>query len=268
MTDDPRISQLRDAASDVAGARAVLDTPQTLSPTYRLAFADTDFLMRDDMRGLRLQLEHDKTERALEEAGIRSTFVIFGSARVPSPEHPDMGSAAPLAHWYPVAQGLAQHVTTLSLARGGDCVVVTGGGPGLMEAGNRGAAEAGGRSIGLNIALPHEQAPNPYVTPDLSFSFHYFAIRKMHLLMRARAIAIFPGGFGTLDEMFEAITLIQTGRMARVPILLFDSAFWRRLIDWQAMVEVGTIRAEDLGLLSFVDTLDEAMALLDPALST
>ena len=142
-------------------------------------------------------------------------------------------------------------------------VIVTGGGPGVMEAGNRGAADAGGVSIGLNIVLPHEQAPNEYVTPELCFNFHYFGIRKMHFLMRAKAIATFPGGFGTLDELFETLTLIQTGRMARIPMLLFGEEFWRRIVNWEALAEAGTIAADDLELFRFVETAEEAVALID-----
>ena len=142
-------------------------------------------------------------------------------------------------------------------------VIVTGGGPGVMEAGNRGAADAGGVSIGLNIVLPHEQAPNEYVTPDLCFNFHYFGIRKMHFLMRARAVVVFPGGFGTLDELFESLTLIQTGRMQRVPILLFGEDFWRRIINWEALADAGTIAPEDLELFRFVETAEDAVHLID-----
>jgi uncharacterized protein (TIGR00730 family) len=146
---------------------------------------------------------------------------------------------------------------------GRENVIVTGGGPGVMEAGNRGASEAGGHSIGLNIVLPHEQAPNPYVTPDLCFNFHYFAIRKMHFLMRAKAICGFPGGFGTLDELFEALTLIQTKRMKPVPFLLFGQEFWTRVINWQALAEAGTISADDLDLFRYVETAEEALAVID-----
>ena len=142
-------------------------------------------------------------------------------------------------------------------------VIVTGGGPGVMEAGNHGAVDAGGRSIGLNIVLPFEQAPNAYVTPELCFNFHYFAIRKMHFLMRARAICVFPGGFGTMDETFEALTLIQTGRMSRVPFLLFGRAFWEKIINWDALADAGTISAEDLDLFRFVESADEAMHVID-----
>jgi uncharacterized protein (TIGR00730 family) len=142
-------------------------------------------------------------------------------------------------------------------------VIVTGGGPGVMEAGNRGAAEAGGVSIGLNIVLPHEQQPNGYVTPDLCFNFHYFGIRKMHFLMRARAVAVFPGGFGTLDELFETLTLVQTGRMQRIPIVLFGEEFWRRIVNWEALADAGTIAEEDLALFRFVETAEEAVGLID-----
>jgi uncharacterized protein (TIGR00730 family) len=154
---------------------------------------------------------------------------------------------------------------TLRSAESGGCenVIVTGGGPGVMEAGNRGAADVGGVSIGLNIVLPHEQAPNAYVTPDLCFNFHYFAIRKMHFLMRARAIVVFPGGFGTFDELFESLTLIQTGRMARVPVLLFGEAFWRKMINWEALAEAGTIGPDDLDLFRFVETAGAAMMAID-----
>ena len=266
MTEDRR-SPFRDANLDRDTAEHVPDTPQTRAPTYRLAFADTDFLGREELRPVRLQLELLKPELALDDAGIRSTIVLFGGARIPAPE--DKAGArtetlAELSRFYTEARHFAQAMTRRSLETGGqDFVIVTGGGPGVMEAGNRGAAEAGGRSIGLNIVLPHEQAPNEYVTPELCFNFHYFAIRKMHFLMRARAICVFPGGFGTLDEMFEALTLIQTGRMKRVPFLLFGRAFWERIIDWQALAEAGTISDEDLDLFHFVETADDAAAHID-----
>ena len=165
---------------------------------------------------------------------------------------------------YEQARAFAEAVTRRSLAEGGrDWIVTTGGGPGVMEAGNKGAQDAGGRSVGLSIVLPHEQAPNGYVTPELCFNFHYFAIRKMHFLMRARAIAVFPGGFGTMDETFEALTLIQTGRMEQVPFLLFGESFWRKVINFDALVEAGTISEADLNLFRFVDTADEALAAID-----
>jgi len=257
---------LPEARDDMERARHVPDTPQTRSPTHRLAFADPDFLARQDMRPVRLQLELLKAEVTLAEAGIASTIAMFGGARIPAPDaaaaaHPGLAALAP---FYDVARSFARDVTRRSLAAGGtDNVIVTGGGPGVMEAGNLGAADAGGVSIGLNIVLPHEQAPNLHVTPELSFNFHYFAVRKMHFLMRANAVAVFPGGFGTLDELFEALTLIQTGRMARVPILLFGTAFWQRVVNWDALADSGTIYREDLGLFRYVDTADAAVAALD-----
>jgi len=254
---DDRQSAFRDAEQDARTARGVPDTPQTRSPSYRLAFADEDFLCREELRPVRLQLELLKPEMALAEAGVESTVVLFGGARI----RPD--AADPLSRFYEEARVFAREVTRMSLEGGGrDWVIATGGGPGVMEAGNRGAADAGGRSIGFNIVLPHEQAPNHHVTPELAFNFHYFAIRKMHFLMRARAICVFPGGFGTLDETFEALTLIQTGRMERMPFLFFGRAFWEGLIDWQAMADAGTIARDDLELFRYVETADEAMALI------
>ena len=259
---DDRRHPMRDSKQDRKAAARTPDTAQTRSPTYRLAFADDDFLGREDMRPVRLQLELLKPELALDEAGINSTIVLFGGARIPA----EAGLArtpalAAMAKYYAEARSFAAKMTVLSMAAGGtDNVIVTGGGPGVMEAGNRGAADVGGRSIGLNIVLPHEQAPNPYVTPELCFNFHYFAIRKMHFLMRAKAVCVFPGGFGTMDEMFESLTLIQTGRMAGIPFLLFGRSFWEKLIDWQMLAESGLIAAEDLKLFRFVETADEAIA--------
>ncbi len=266
MNDD-RHSRFRDAGSDRTTAEHVPDTAQTRAPAYRLAFADQDFLCRDELRPVRLQLELQKPELLLNEYGIHSTIVLFGGARIPDPAHKDTArtkTLADLSAYYGEAREFARLMTVKSLAT--DCrenVIVTGGGPGVMEAGNRGAVDAGGISIGLNIVLPHEQAPNEYVTPDLSFNFHYFAIRKMHFLMRAKALCIFPGGFGTMDEMFEALTLIQTGRMERVPFLLFGRAFWEKVINWEALADAGTISDEDLDLFRFVDTAQEAMALIE-----
>lgn len=257
--------------ADKSRAARVPATPQTLSSSYRLAYADTDFLCREELRPIRLQLELLKVEMALAERDIRSTIVLFGGARIPAP-----GQAAWAARnevqkrnleaasiYYEEARQFARLCAEWSAGFGHkEYVVVTGGGPGVMEAGNRGAAEVGAPTIGLNIVLPHEQAPNPYVTPDLSFNFHYFAIRKMHFLMRAKAIAVFPGGFGTLDELFESVTLIQTGRMARIPILLFGVEFWRKIINLEALAEFGTIAPEDVELLHFVDTADDAFQLI------
>lgn len=258
---------LPEARADMERARHIPDTPQTRSPTHRLAFADTEFLARQDMRPVRLQLELLKAHMTLDEAGVRSTVAMFGGARIPAPEaartgaHPGLAALAP---FYDEARAFARRVTERSLAGGGhDNVIVTGGGPGVMEAGNRGAQDAGGRSVGLNIVLPHEQAPNLHVTPELSFNFHYFAVRKMHFLMRASAITVFPGGFGTLDELFEALTLIQTGRMARVPILLFGAAFWRAIVNWEALADSGTINRADLALFNYVESAEGALAALE-----
>jgi len=267
--DDDRHRLFRDASEDSAAACLVPDTPQGRSRAYRLAFADGEFLLRDELRPVRLQLELLKPELMLSEAGVMSTVVLFGGARIPEPSQAHTARTATLAELsrhYDEARRFARAITERSLANGGagrENVIVTGGGPGVMEAGNRGAAEAGGVSIGLNIVLPHEQQPNAWVTPELCFNFHYFAIRKMHFLMRARAIAVFPGGFGTLDEMFEALTLIQTGRMARVPFLLFGRDFWTRIVNWDALAEAGTIAPEDLDLFRFVETADEALAAID-----
>ncbi|MEM7321022.1 MAG: LOG family protein, partial [Pseudomonadota bacterium] len=215
-----RRSPFRDAHLDRSTARDVPDTPQTRSPAYRLAFADEDFLCRDELRPVRLQLELLKPQLMLEEREITSTIVMFGGARIPEPSQKQSArtqTLADLSVFYDEAREFARLMTEKSKESGcRENVIVTGGGPGVMEAGNRGAEDAGGCSIGLNIVLPHEQAPNRFVTPELSFNFHYFAIRKMHFLMRARAVTIFPGGYGTLDELFESLTLIQTGRMQRV----------------------------------------------------
>ncbi|MBY6154718.1 TIGR00730 family Rossman fold protein [Vannielia litorea] len=260
-------SRFRDAGEDKRTAHEVPDTPQTRAPAYTLAFADEDFLCRDELRPVRLQLELLKPELLMEEHGIRSTVVLFGGARIPEPAKKDTArtqTLADLSAFYDEARSFARLMTERSLASGGtEDVIVTGGGPGVMEAGNRGAADAGGHSIGLNIVLPHEQAPNEYVTPDLCFNFHYFAIRKMHFLMRARAIAVFPGGFGTLDELFESLTLIQTGRMQKVPFLLFGKAFWEKIINWDALKDAGTISPEDIELFKFVDSAEEAISAID-----
>ena len=267
MNIDPRHHPLRDSHQDRTEAKQVPDTPQTRAPEYRLAFADDDFLCRDELRPVRLQLELLKPELLMDEAGIESTIVLFGGARIPEPEKKDTArtkSLADLSKYYDEARKFAQLMTARSMKTGGrENVIVTGGGPGVMEAGNRGAIDAGGRSIGLNIVLPHEQAPNEYVTPELCFNFHYFAIRKMHFLMRAAAITVFPGGFGTLDETFEALTLIQTGRMERVPFLLFGEEFWRGIINWETLADAGTISADDLDLFKFVETAEEAIEAID-----
>lgn len=264
---DERHSVFRDAGRDRETAEQIPDTPQTRAPSYRLAFADEGFLCREELRPVRLQLELLKPQLILDERNIDSTVVLFGGARIPSPEERHTArteTLAELTHFYEEARLFARRMTEKSIASGNrEFVITTGGGPGVMEAGNRGAEEAGGVSIGLNIVLPHEQAPNTYVTPELCFNFHYFAIRKMHFLMRARAICVFPGGFGTLDEMFEALTLIQTGRMERVPFLLFGRAFWEKIINWEALEDAGTISPEDLDLFRFVESAEEAATVIE-----
>ncbi|HQZ11325.1 MAG TPA: LOG family protein [Devosia sp.] len=257
---------LRTSVEDVATSQKVPQTPQTESPTYRLAYADEEFLTSEDTRGIRFQLEYLKCEFRLRERGINSTIVLFGGARIPEP-----GKAAWAARnetqkrnlekssrFYTEARRFAQYASLTSRTLNfKDYVVVTGGGPGVMEAGNRGACDIGAPSIGMNIVLPHEQAPNPYVTPDLCFNFHYFATRKIHLVLRSRALAIFPGGFGTLDEFFEVLTLIQTGRMERIPLLLFGKDFWDRALNLKVLEEEGTISPGDTDLFTKVDTAEE-----------
>lgn len=260
MNTKPR--RFPDARKDITTSKQVADTPQTRAPSYRLAFTDPDFLCSDELRPMRLQLELLKPEIALSEAGIEGTVVLFGGARIPDPDHKDKArtkTLSDLSKYYTEARKFAALCTKASMANGHrDYVVCTGGGPGVMEAGNRGALDVGGESISLNIVLPHEQSPNQYATPELCFNFHYFAIRKMHFLIRAKAIAVFPGGFGTMDELFEALTLIQTKRMEPLPILLFGEEFWRKIINWEALADAGTISADDINLFRFVETADEA----------
>jgi len=237
--------------SDLASAA------QLASPSYRLAALDQDFLLGESMRGVRFLLEFAKADEALKAWGVRSTIVVFGSARVR--EDGGNGHGA----WYAEARRFGQ----IASERGGairpvdgvrDNVIATGGGPGLMEAANRGAWEIGAPSIGFNITLPHEQQPNPYTTPDLTFRFHYFAMRKMHLAMRANALVIFPGGFGTFDELFELLTLRQTDKAPRIPVVLFDEAYWRSVINFEALVEHGMVAAADLALFQFAETAEAA----------
>ncbi|HBZ43433.1 MAG TPA: TIGR00730 family Rossman fold protein [Maritimibacter sp.] len=263
MTEHSRAHPFRHSVEDREASHHIPDTPQTRSSTYALAFDDTDFLQREELRPVRLQLELLKPELVMNEAGIKSTVVMFGGARVPRPAEADQARTETLkglAKYYDEAREFARLLTLEGLKTPElEKVVVTGGGPGVMEAGSRGAQDAGGVSIGLNIVLPHEQAPNEYVTPELCFNFHYFAIRKMHFLMRAEAIAVFPGGFGTLDELFESLTLIQTGRMKQIPILLFGRDFWEMIVNWDALAEAGTISPADLKLFRFVDTAQDAL---------
>ncbi len=245
------------------------NSAQKASPSYRLAIEDTDFLLRDEMRPQRFALEFAKVEYALRDWGVRSTVVVFGSARVPPPEAA-AEAPAPLramAPWYAVAQEFGRLVSLRggALAPEGrlrDNVIATGGGPGLMEAANRGAAEVGAPSIGFNIGLPHEQNPNPYSTPALTFRFHYFAMRKMHLAMRANALAVFPGGFGTFDEMFEVLTLIQTRKAPPVAVVLFGRDYWNEVINFPALVRHGMVSPADLELFRLVDSAEEAWAWL------
>jgi uncharacterized protein (TIGR00730 family) len=247
---------------------------------YKLAFADPDFLLREELRPVRMQLELLKPEMVQNEQGIESTIVIFGSARIVAPEAAAglveaaqaSGNEATLraaqgqlamSRYYGEARRFGELVTVKSRRLAVPIYVVTGGGPGIMEAGNRGAYDAGGKSIGLNIVLQHEQAPNPYITPELCFQFHYFGLRKMHFLMRSVALVCFPGGFGTLDEMFEALTLMQTGKSRRRPVLLFGREFWTRLINFELLVETGMISPGDLDLFRFVETAEEAWNILE-----
>ncbi|MEP3631165.1 MAG: TIGR00730 family Rossman fold protein [Hyphomicrobiales bacterium] len=260
------VGKFKSSSDDLEKAQAIPDTPQTRAPAYRLAFADNDFLVSEYTRNIRLQLEYLKPELTLIEEGIRSTIVLFGGARIPEPGGEAWAAKTDIARknleanskYYQEAREFAQLSSKASLKHDNkEYVVVTGGGPGVMEAGNRGADDVGAKSIGLNIVLDHEQAPNEYITPELCFNFHYFAIRKMHFLVRAKAVAVFPGGFGTMDELFETLTLIQTGRMEEVPVLLFGKAFWERVINLDALAEEGTISPDDINLFHVVDTAQE-----------
>ncbi len=255
------------AQTDVEVTSRIPDTPQTRAPAYRLAFADDEFLCRDELRGMRMHLEMLKPEMIMAERGIESTVVMFGGSRIPDPVNKDKArteTLSDLSKYYDEAREFARLMTIRSMeSYGRQDVIVTGGGPGVMEAGNRGALDAGGASISLNIVLPFEQAPNEYCTPELCFNFHYFATRKIHFLIRAKVITAFPGGFGTLDELFEAMTLIQTQRMKRVPIVLFGESFWRSIINWETLADAGTISANDLDLFKFAETAQEAMDIID-----
>jgi uncharacterized protein (TIGR00730 family) len=273
------------AEEDVSAANLSPDTTQTRSPSYRLAYTDDDFLLRDELRPVRLQLELLKPELLQQENGIHSTIVIFGSSRIPdkkiaaerlrkakaraevSPSDAVLTRRMKIAErvldnsrYYDEARELARLITR-DLSHTG-MVVITGGGPGIMEAANRGAADVEGKSIGLNIVLPFEQRPNEYITPELCFQFHYFAIRKMHFLMRARALVACPGGFGTLDELFETLTLIQTRKIRPLPVVLLGKQYWHRVINFKVMVEEGVIEEKDLTLFQFVDTAEEALHII------
>jgi uncharacterized protein (TIGR00730 family) len=253
------------------------------SPSYREADQDVDFLHRDDTRGVRLQLDYLKAETLLEDHNVAHTIVVFGSTRIPEPEMARQAveaSAAALAanpddprlqrrlatarrilaksRYYETAHQFGRLVGAAGpQARGGHIMVMTGGGPGIMEAANRGAHDAGAKSIGLNITLPREQYPNPYITPELCFGFHYFAMRKLHFLLRARALVAFPGGYGTMDELFEVLTLAQTRKISPVPVILVGEDYWRRVFDADFLVDEGVIEPEDRELFWFAESAED-----------
>ena len=269
---DPRLSQ----AWDILKAQS--QSGDALAPeSNRLAFADPEFLLRRETRGIRFQLEMLKPDLAQQEQGIEHTVVVFGSARFQSQEKAqktlesalssgialDIKRAESLvrnAHFYEQARAFGHLIAQYSANKHNPnkLFICTGGGPGIMEAANRGASEAGGISVGLNIALPHEQTPNPYITPELSFKFHYFALRKMHFMMRAKALVAFPGGFGTMDELFETLTLVQCKKAKPVPIVLFGTDYWKKVFQPEYMIEEGVVTEEDLQLFRYVDTVEDA----------
>ena len=290
-----KVSPYSHAHEEVEAAKKVGDTPQTRSESYKLSFMDDQFILRDEVRPVRLQLELLKPELIQQENGIESTIIFFGSARTPDNEtalkdlkkieeelkvkpddsellirHNKARRAVKNSNYYEEARKLARMISSsCQKAENKAYVITTGGGHGIMEAANRGAYESGAKSIGMNIVLPFEQHPNQYITPELCFQFHYFAIRKMHFLMRAKALIVFPGGFGTMDELFETLTLVQTKKIKPIPILLFGLEYWKRLIDFEMFVEEGTISPGDLDLFKFVETAEEAWAILrqlDPEL--
>ena len=255
--------------------------PQRQSRAYLLPVEDTEFLLREEMRGTRFQLEYAKADLLLRDWGVRSTIIVFGSARTPSPEQAEAATAAATTdaereHAARLAKRAvfyqeARTFGRIASQRGGafaphdrwrDNVIATGGGPGIMEAANRGAFEIGAPTIGFNITLPSEQQPNAYTTPELTFQFHYFAMRKMHFAMRANALVVFPGGFGTLDELFEILTLVQTRKAPRAPIILVGKDYWQRVINFDALCEAETIARRDCDLLEFVENAEEAWAII------
>jgi uncharacterized protein (TIGR00730 family) len=281
--ESPKYQSERSLADAWADLQAHADMGTPLQPdAYRLAFADPEFLLRRETRGIRFQLEMLKPDLEQQQQGIDHTVVVFGSARFNSMEdaqrimdqarHDNDAAALSLAerhlrnaHYYEKAREFGHIVATrcAGMPQHERMYVCTGGGPGIMEAANRGAAEAGALTVGLNIALPHEQAGNPYLTPSLSFKFHYFALRKMHFMMRAKALVAFPGGFGTLDELFECITLVQTKKANAIPIILFGSEYWKRLLNLDVLVEEGAISAQDLALFQFSDDPQHTWELID-----
>ena len=276
------------AHEDAKSADLHVGTPQCTSPSYKLAFQDNEFLLRDELRPLRLQLELMKPEILLQENDIKSTIVVFGSARLKEPseaaleverlettcsKHPESAeyttqlrrakNALKYSHYYDESRKLGRLISQNT--EDNSLVVITGGGNGIMGAANRGAYDVGAKNIGLNIVLPFEQRPNEYITPELSFQFHYFAVRKMHFLIRAKGMVAFPGGFGTMDELFESLTLIQTGKVKPFPVLLFGKEFWNKVINFEALVEAGTISEKDLALFKYVETAQEAWEILAAA---
>lgn len=267
-----------------AAESRTIESAQTTSPSYRLSFNDPDFLTREELRPVRLQLELLKPELLQQQQGVKATVVVFGGSRIPDketaqsnlqqaeiaavedPENPAIQRQVAIARrilaksgYYQEARKLGRLISAICHDRSGcNLYVITGGGPGIMEAANRGADDAGAQSIGLNIVLPHEQAPNSYISPELCFQFHYFSVRKMHFLMRAQALVAFPGGFGTLDELFETLTLIQTKKIEPLPVLLFGREFWQQAINFEFLVEEGVISPEDLNIFNYVETAEEA----------
>ena len=267
-----------------AAESRTIESAQTTSPSYRLSFNDPDFLTREELRPVRLQLELLKPELLQQQQGVKATVVVFGSSRIPDietaqsnlqqaemaadedPENPGIQRQVAIARrilaksgYYQEARKLGRLISAICHDRSGcNLYVITGGGPGIMKAANRGADDAGAQSIGLNIVLPHEQAPNSYISPELCFQFHYFSVRKMHFLMRAQALVAFPGGFGTLDELFETLTLIQTKKIEPLPVLLFGREFWQQAINFEFLVEEGVISPEDLNIFNYVETAEEA----------
>lgn len=275
------------AKQDAAQVCYDYDTPQSRSTSYRLAYDDFDFIMRDELRPVRLQLELLKPELAQLEHDIEATVVIFGSSRISdsqtaeqvlqcaeqalndNQDNVELAKKVTIAkrllaksHYYDEARKLGTLITEGAKALNYNLVVVTGGGPGIMEAANRGAADVNGKSIGLNIVLPGEQKPNIYITPELCFQFHYFAIRKMHFLMRAIALIAFPGGFGTLDELFEALTLIQTNKIRRIPVILFGKSYWDSIIDFDILVSEGVITQCEQKIIQYAETAEQAWQLI------
>lgn len=280
---NPLVSAAADA--QIAGQKKAMQSELVNSPAYKLAYQDEEFLLRPEMRAVRLQLELLKPDMLMDDAGIESTVVIFGSARILDPERaqqklleaeaalskdmksPDKIRALSMARrmldnsvYYAEARKLGRLISKKS--NKSKLVVITGGGPGIMEAANRGAHDKKAKSIGLNIVLPHEQEPNPYITPELNFQFHYFAIRKMHFLMRAKALIAFPGGFGTLDELFETLTLIQTHKVRPIPVLLFGKEFWNKIVCFEALADEGMISHDDLNYFKYVETAEDAWGII------